>query len=77
MRSTDRAKFDARLRVLESRRYGTSGARERLTARLDGIASRVAPVPAHEARAALVAGLAGAPDTAGIAALRRAVLRHG
>ena len=76
MRTSDRDRIAARLAVLETRRQGDSGARERLAARLDGLASRLAPVPPGEALARLMAGLASAPDTPGLVALRRAVARH-
>lgn len=77
MRQSDRARLDARLRALETRRQGDSGARERLAARLAAIHGVLPSVPPAEALARLVAGLASAPDTVGIATLKRAVLRHG
>lgn len=77
MRASDRQRLDARLAALETRQHATSGARERLAASLDGIAARVAPLPPEEALARLVAGLASAGDSLGIAALRRVVALHG
>ena len=71
MRQSDRDRIAARLAVLETRRQGDSGARERLAARLDGVAARLAPVAPGEALARLMAGLAAAPDNSPSAALRR------
>ena len=50
-------------------------ARQRLTAKLDALAGKLAPVPPDEARARFVAALAAAGDSRGVAALRRAVAR--
>ena len=76
MRTTDRQRLDRRLAALETRRQATSGARERIAARLAGIRERIPPMPPEEALARLMAGLDVAPDTIGLAALRRAVARH-
>ena len=77
MRQSDRARLAARLVALETRRQGASGARERLAARLTAIHAALPSVPPDEAMARLVAGLAAAGDTPGIAGLRRVVARHG
>ena len=77
MRTSDRARLDARLKALETRHESTSGARERLAERLADYHATLPAVPPGEAMARLVAGLPSAPDTPGLVALRRAVLRHG
>ena len=77
MRQSDRDRIAARLVALETRRQGTSEARERLAARLADYHATLPAVPPGEALARLVAGLASAPDTPGLVALRRAVARHG
>ena len=77
MRQSDRDRIAARLVALETRHESTSGARERLAERLADYHATLPAVPPGEAMARLVAGLAAAPDTFGIAALRRAVARHG
>ena len=50
-------------------------ARQRLTAKLDALAGRLAPVAPVQARATFEAALARGGDSPGIVALRRAVAR--
>lgn len=71
------SKLRERLAALELQRPVATheGARERLSARLEAMATRLEAEPCGAPRAALLAALANAPDGTPRAALRRAVER--